>query len=384
MDKVRRVLFHKLSASIDRFPVNAIIGARQVGKSTLAKEITKEFPDSIYLNLERPSHRAKLASPEDYFDQHEGKLICIDEVHVSPDLFSVIRSVVDRSDTKFLILGSASPLIWKQSLESLAGRINYHHLPPFNFEEVHEVSTLRDYHFRGGYPKALLASTDEFAQEWTENYIRTFLERDIRQFGFNIPATSLRRLWTMLAHLNGQQLIYSQLSKALGVSAPTVRSHIDILSNTFLIRILPPFHANIKKRLVKHPKIYLRDTGILHTLLGIPSYEYLYSHPAFGNSWELLVIENIIQAFPKWDAHYYRTAAGSEIDLIVSKGDRRIAFEVKTSSNPKVTRGFWTALEDLEITHAYVLANVRESFPLKKGVQVIGLQDLPALAKDIR
>ncbi len=375
MALIDRSLELRISDSLGLNPVTAIIGARQVGKSTLAKMIVGRDEKSLYLDMEKPSDRAKLTDAEAFFGLHNDKLICIDEIQLIPNLFSVMRSLVDDAEFKgkFLVLGSASPELLRQSAESLAGRISYFELTPFLLSEIKEHHSLRKYHLRGGFPRAILAPSDEISFDWLANFKMTFLERDLRMFGFNLPPERLHRLWTMLAHLNGQQLNYSQISKSMGFDQKTIRNHIDILSKTFMIRLLKPFHTNTKKRLVKSPKIYIRDTGILHALLRISTYEELYSHPIYGSSWETLVIENILQKHKNWEPYYYRTSSGAELDLVLTKANKKIAFEIKASPAPKVSRGFWSAIDDVAPDYSYIIAQVEEPYPYKNDVWVYPL-----------
>ncbi len=378
MEKFTRLISKEIKESLEDFEVTAIIGARQVGKSTLAKQIIETYDDFIYLDLERPTHLQLIASnPEEFLVLNNNKTICLDEIQQAPDLFPIIRSLVDDENyrSKFLILGSASPELLRQSSESLAGRIIYFQLTPLLFTEIHQKINFTQYRLRGGFPRSILAKSNKNAFRWLENFISTFLERDLRTFGIDLPSENLRRLWVMLAHLNGQLLNSSQLGNSLGLSHTTVKRHINILKNTFMVRYLEPYHINVKKRLVKTPKVYLRDVGILHALLGISSFDELYSHPVYGSSWEVVVIENLLANFNDWSPYFYRTSNGNEIDLILTKGKEIVAIEIKASSTPKVSKGFYTALKDVQATQAYIIANVSQSFPLKEGVKVFGLME---------
>ncbi len=376
MKFITRILAEDIERSLVNNQVTAIIGARQVGKSTLAKMLIKQCDSSLYIDLEKPSDRVLLTDAEAFFFLHKEKIICIDEIQLAPNLFAIIRSVVDDDEFegKFLVLGSASPELLRQSSETLAGRIAYFELTPFVWKEINQTASMNSYRLRGGFPKSLLSPTDDAAFEWLENFMLTFLERDLRMFGFNLPPETLHRLWKMLAHINGQMLNLSQLGNSLGVSHTTVRQYIDILQKTFMLRILPPYHLNLKKRLVKTPKIYIRDAGMLHALLGISSFEELFAHPVYGTSWEVVVIENILHKYKKWTHHFYRTAQGSEIDLVLSKAGKTIAIEIKTSPSPKLTKGFWAALADLKPTETYVIAPVKQCFPIEKKVWVYSLE----------
>ncbi len=378
---LHRNLEAELKDSLLDFPAVAVLGPRQCGKSTLAKKIIADLPDSIYLDLENPADLAKLQAPELFFSQHSDKLICLDEVQHLPEIFADLRSVIDarQRNTQFLFLGSASRDLISQSSETLAGRIAYLELTPLLYSEIDQSPhslELNDIWLRGGFPDSLLARNEKASKRWRENFIRTFLERDIPQLGFRIPAPTLKRVWQMCAHNQGQLLNSSQLGSSLGVSHTTFRSYIDLLAETYMLRILPPYMANLKKRLVKSPKVYLRDTGILHSLLAIDTFDELMGHPVLGASWETMAMETIISAFPDWNPYFYRTASGTEIDLILVRGQRKLAFEFKVSAAPKVSKGFWNGLRDLEIERAWIIAPVREPYPIHEKVTVSPLSDV--------
>jgi predicted AAA+ superfamily ATPase len=361
---------------IQNFPAVAILGPRQCGKSTLARNILINYPTAIFLDLENPEDRQKLAAPELFFSGHENRLICLDEIQRIPELFPLLRSVIDRNERngQFLILGSASRDLLRQSSESLAGRIIFVELFPFQLSEL-RMADYWDYWLKGGFPRSYLASDHALSFKWRQSFISTFLERDLRQLGFNIPPESMHRLWTMCANRQGQLVNLSQIGGSLGVSHTTVRTYIDLLKETFMIRVLQPLEANLNKRLVKSPKIYLRDTGILHTLLSIRSKEDLLGHYILGASWESLVIENILNCIPDQTAGFYRTAGGAEIDLVFQSGKRKIAVECKASAVPKPDRGFYQALEDLDISESWVIAPVSIRYPLKENVFVMSLAE---------
>lgn len=366
------------------FPAVAVLGPRQCGKSTLAKEIISTRKDAIYLDLERPTDLAKFQDPELFLALHSNKLICLDEVQRLPDIFAPLRAIIDNQRRKgqFLILGSASRDLIRQSSETLAGRIAYLELTPFLYSEIDKRPpnlSLQQHWMHGGFPDSLLAKSEKASRKWRENFIRTFLERDIPQLGFRIPSATLRRVWQMCAHTQGQLLNSSQLGSALGVSHTTFRSYIDLLAETYMLRVLPPYTANLKKRLVKAPKVYLRDTGILHTLLSIDTFDDLLGHPVFGASWETFAMENTIAAYPDWEPSFYRTAAGTEIDLVLARGNRIIAFEFKASTTPRLTKGFWNGLKDLNVDQAWVIAPVEESYPLSDKVKISPLSEITAL-----
>lgn len=377
-----RTLRPILENRLKNYPVVALLGARQVGKSTLARQIVEKLladDEVCYLDLERISDLNKLHDPEAYFSANSDKLICLDEIQRLPEIFPLLRSLVDVRGTngQFLILGSASRELIRQSSESLAGRVSYLELTPFTFMEIQENDSKKHW-LRGGYPRSYLSASDRQSYQWREDYIRSFLERDIPQLGFNIPANTLGRFWRMLAHVSGQTLNSSKLADSMGVSAHAIRKYIDLLQQTFILRVLLPYEGNLKKRLIKSPKVYIRDTGILHTLLEIEASEDLFANPIYGASFESWVIENVIVALqsqhgPHWRCYFYRTSNGAEIDLILVKGQQRIAVEIKSSTAPKVSRGFWTAIEDIQSTANYVIAPVEAAYPLAKNVRVSNL-----------
>lgn len=348
------------------FPCVALLGARQVGKSTLAKEILKNWQNSIYLDLEDPRDLAKLQQPLTFLEANRDALICVDEVQRFPGLFEIFRSYLDQNNRpgQLLILGSASRDLIKQSSETLAGRISYIEINPLIASEVSDLQRLW---VQGGYPVSY-ANDMEMSFDWRINYIRTFLERDIPALGIRIPAETLRRFWTMLAHLNGSILNASTLAKSMGVSVPTIKNYLDILQGTFVIQQLKPFYCNTKKRLVKSPKIYIRDTGLIHCLLGIESFNDLLGHPALGHSYEAFVIASIVEVYSRYQASFYRSSSGAEIDLVLEKGSQRIAIEIKSSATPSLSQGFFEALKVILPQQAYVIAPVDTPFPIKQNV----------------
>jgi len=366
------------------FPAVAVLGPRQCGKSTLARKIIAGKSNAVYLDLEKPGDLAKLQEPELFFAQHIDKLICLDEVQRLPEIFSPLRAIIDSRNRngQFLFLGSASRDLIRQSSETLAGRIAYLELTPLLYSETkksQETIALQDLWLRGGFPDSLLARTDKASRRWRDNFIRTFLERDIPQLGFRIPAPTLRRVWQMSAHTQGQLLNSSQFGSSLGVSHTTFRSYIDLLAETYMLRILQPYAANLKKRLIKSPKVYLRDTGILHSLLAIDSFADLMGHPNFGASWETLALETVIATFPDWEPFFYRTAAGTKLDLVLVRGNRKMAFEFKASTTPQLTKGFWNGLNDLDIERAWIIAPIDDGYPLRNNVRVIPLSELDGI-----
>lgn len=351
----------------------------------MALEIAESRP-SIYLDLESASDRAKLSDPELYLRGHEDKLVILDEVHRAPEIFRVLRGLIDRGRRKglrtgrFLVLGSASIDLLRQSGESLAGRIGYVHLCPLDVTEIDDREGDRNRLWvRGGFPDSYLAASDADSFAWRRSFIRTYLERDVPQFGPRIPAETLERLWTMLAHNQGALLNASRLASGLAVSSPTVTRYIDLLVDLLLVRRLAPFHANVGKRLVKSPKTFVRDSGLVHALLGIEDFEELAGHPVVGGSWEGFVIESLLASAPeRARSGFYRTAAGAEIDLVLDLGGRdgTWAIEIKRGLAPRPERGFHHALEDLNPARAFVVYGGEERYPLGDRIEAIGVREL--------
>jgi uncharacterized protein len=368
---IKRKLTATITKRLKTNPAVALLGARQVGKSTIAGMVLDHIPNSVYLDLERPADLNKLTDPEAFFNQFKNRLIVLDEIQRIPEIFPILRSVIDRhkKNTQFLILGSASRDLIKQSSESLAGRLSYIEITPFTQPEIPSLDA-RVHWLRGGYPRSLLAEDDETSNQWREDYIRTFLERDIPQLGFRIPANTLGRFWRMLAHSHGQVLNSSKLADSMGVSSHTIRKYIDLLEQTFIVRVLAPYVGNIKKRLLKSPKVYIRDTGILHSLLNIDTMQDLFANPIYGSSFEGFVIENILVQLPRWQASYYRTSNGAEIDLILTKGSRTIVVEIKSSTSPKVSKSFWSSIEHIAPDQAVIIAPVTDEYPIAENVLV--------------
>jgi len=384
---ISRAIYTNVLNSLDSFPVVGILGSRQVGKTTLAKKIQETARrDSVYLDLELPSDVNKLQDAELYLRQHERKLVIIDEIQRIPSLFALLRALVDQNRVpgRFLILGSASPDLIRKASESLAGRIRYHELPPLNLSETAEQPYEKLY-LRGGYPDSYQAKSDETSFIWRESYIRTYLEMDIPQLDIRIPSIQLRRFWTMLAHSHGQLWNASKIAGSLGVSAPTVRRYLDILEATFVVRQLQPYSINIKKRLIKSPKIYIRDSGLAHTLLRIRSFDDLLGHPALGATWEGFVIEQIVSLLPEnSETFFFRTNAGAEIDfLFMDRKNKPVAVEVKYSLSPTLSRGFWNAFEDLSCHRGYVIYPGTETYPLAQDVTALPINRLNEILTDI-
>jgi predicted AAA+ superfamily ATPase len=382
---IERRIMPELVQMLDSTPAVALLGPRQVGKTTLALEVAERRP-SIYLDLESDADRARLAEPELYLGQYEDVLVILDEVHRLPNLFQNLRGLIDRGSRqdrkagRFLLLGSASLDLLRQSGETLAGRIAYLELRPVDGLEVapEELDALWT---RGGFPDSFLASSDHASQRWRQDFIRTYLERDIPQLGPRIPAETLRRFWTMLAHKQSALLNAADFARSLGVDGKTVASYLDLFVDLLLVRRLEPWHANAGKRLVKSPRVYVRDSGIAHTLLGLATLNDVLGHPVAGASWEGFVIETLIAAAPAGTVSaFYRTAAGAEIDLVLTLPGQRIwAIEIKRSMTPKVEKGFHIACGDLAPQRRFVVYPGREAFPLSADTQAIPLQELGRL-----
>lgn len=384
---ISRRILPNIEKALAQFPAVALLGPRQAGKTTLARSVGSSHANSLYLDLERPSDLAKLADPELFLSRHVDQLVVLDEIQRQPDLFPVLRALIDenRRPGRFLLLGSASPQMLRQTSESLAGRISFHELAPFDVSEIKPGHAgLADFWLRGGYPLSWLAESDEASLAWRESFILTHLERDIPAFGIRIPGPTLHRFWRMLAHLHGQLWNASRLASGFGVSAPTVQHYLEILEATYMVRRLPPLHVNSGKRLVKSPKIYLRDSGLLHALLGIRSLDELAGHPVVGPSWEGWVLEQIAQLLsPQWRLSFYRTATGAEMDVVAERGERRIGFEIKLSSAPSLSKGFWSAMKDLQLEQAYVVAPVETGYPIAEKVEVLPANELAQLCASL-
>nr|CAA6803357.1 MAG: Mlr9349 protein [uncultured Thiotrichaceae bacterium] len=382
---IRRKIHTVVQDALNRQAAVALIGPRQIGKTTLAMDLAADRP-SIYLDLESATDRNKLTDPELFLNQQEDKLVILDEIHRAPELFQSLRGLIDQGRRKgkrtgrFLILGSAAIDLLRQSSESLAGRIEYVDMGPLNLQETGEKpETLNALWLRGGFPDSYLANTDEDSLRLRINFIRTYLERDIPQFGFRIPTETVERLWTMLAHQQGGLLNAAQLAAGLGISSPSVSHYIGLLTDLLLVRRLLPYHSNTGKRLVKSPRVYIRDSGLLHALLGIRDLDTLAGHPVVGSSWEGFIIENLITAAPeRTQAHFYRTASGAEMDLVLDLGNNqgRWAIEIKRSLAPTLSKGFHHARADLEPQKTFVVYAGEDSYPLAEGVEVISPKGL--------
>ncbi len=364
-----------------------LLGPRQSGKTTLALGLGETMP-SLYLDLEQPADRAKLADPQLFLGGLEDRLVILDEVQNVPELFAILRGLIDqgrrrgRDAGRFLLLGSASVDLLRQTSESLAGRAVYRELAPLDVLEIEPAAIARDeLWLRGGFPRSLIAPSARKSFERRRSFIRTYLERDIPAFSPRAPAETLRRLWTMLAHNQGQPLNASRLASSLGVSSPAVSRTIDLLVDLLLVRRLAPFHANLGKRLVKSPKVYIRDSGVLHALLDVVTRDALFGHPVIGPSWEGFVIETLCNLAGPWThSFYYRTSAGAEIDLVLERpGGEKWAIEVKHGLVPKLERGFHLACEDLKPARRYVVTSGEGRYPMSGGVEAIGLAELAGM-----
>ncbi|MGC9224612.1 MAG: ATP-binding protein [Terracidiphilus sp.] len=372
----------KLNTLLQHNPAVALLGPRQSGKTTLALEIAKQRK-SVYLDLEDESDRVKLSDPGQYLRDHEDQLVILDEVHRAPEIFQPLRGIIDRgrrsgkANGRFLLLGSAAMDLLRQSGETLAGRVSYLELGPFDVLET-GAAAIDALWVRGGFPRSFLAPSEDVSLQWRRDFIRTYLERDIPQFGVRIPAETLRRFWTMLAHNQAQILNAASLARGLAVDGKTVAGYLDLLVDLLVVRRLPAWHKNIGKRLVKSPKVYVRDTGIAHALLGIRDKEALLGHPVVGQTWESFVIETLIATSPDGsEVHYYRTSNGTEVDLLLTLPNGELwAIEVKRSSAPKIERGFYSACADLKPHKRFVVYSGIERFPLDKMTDAISVVEL--------
>lgn len=374
---LERFYQNQLLRALERSPSVAVLGPRQCGKSTFVRHLIKNR-NAVYLDLQLPSDRNKLNEPEIFFTNFRDRLVCLDEIQTQPELFSILRSEIDqdRRPGRFIFLGSASRDLIKQTKESLAGRIAFVEMTPFLWCEISGRYPLNDYLTKGGFPESLNLqnATDSF--DWRRDFISTFLERDIPNLGYYIPSSIMQRLWQMLAHYHGQVINYSKLSGSIDISIITLKKYISILEQTYMIRVLQPYHSNLKKRIVKSPKIYIRDTGILHGLLSIMDFEALLGHHVIGASWEGLVIENLSQIFYRWEPYYIRTSNGAELDLLLTQGNKKIFVECKFSKAPKISKGFISLQEEIKPDASYLVAPVDQGYDLDHNTKVRNLSEM--------
>jgi predicted AAA+ superfamily ATPase len=378
----RLQLLARLHTGLRASPAVALLGPRQCGKTTLARQLAGTSK-STYFDLENPVDLARLSEPMTALESLRG-LIVIDEVQRHPDLFPILRVLLDRKPirARFLILGSASPELLRQSSETLAGRIAIVEMTGFTLEEINRPDLnrpdLNRLWLRGGFPRSFLARTEAASTAWREDFIRTFLERDLAQLGVQVPSGTMRRFWTMTAHYSGGIWNSSEIGRSLGEAHTTVKRHLDALSGALVVRVLEPWYANIGKRLVKSPKVYIRDSGLLHTLLGINDHRQLDGHPVVGGSWEGFIIEQLLAHVPKAKAYYWRTQAGAELDLLLILNGRRIGIEVKRADAPKMTPSIGSALEDLELHRLLVVYPGSVRYALRPKVEVMSLSQCVA------
>jgi uncharacterized protein len=363
----------RLSAN---FPAVAIVGPRQVGKTSLAKHLASLWVEpSVYLDLENPADLNKLSDPALFLEPLRHQTVILDEVQRVPALFPILRGLIDRHRTpkRFILLGSASPELIRDASESLAGRIAYYELSPLSYTEVAHLTDYRTHWLRGGFPESLFAPDEHSSAEWRDYFIQTYLERDLPQLGLSVNPLLTRRLWTMLAHWNGNLLNFDALGNSLGITGPTVRRYLDFFESSYLVRRIQPWYLNIPKRLVKSPKVYIRDTGILHALLAIGTFEQLQGHPVVGASWEAYIVQEIAAMLPpRHELCFYRTQDGTEADLVIVKaGVPDILVEIKYSSAPALTKSMHIAAADLQTRRHVIVAPVAESYPLRDGFEVL-------------
>lgn len=386
---INRQIAIRLLEDLAYFPVVGLIGPRQVGKTTLAKVIGNELVKPVvYLDLELDSDQRRLADAETFLNQYIDHCVILDEVQRMPHLFPLLRALIDqqREPARFLLLGSASPDLVRDSSESLAGRISYIELMPFSWPEVQAQSTIQDHWLKGGFPDAFLAPRLPLTFRWLTNFLQTYIERDLRLLGYELSGRVLNDLMQMLAHINGNVLNVSDLSRSLGVSQPTVNRYLDLLTGSFVIHRLTPYSVNVGKRMVKAPKLYIRDSGVLHQLSQATTYDALLGNPIVGASWEGYVIEQIRRVVgTEWLFYYYRTHAGAEIDLLLlTPSGQKVAIEIKLSNAPTVSKGFYSSLDDIKPDYAFVIIPTAESYPKANNIWVCNLTDfllnrLPAI-----
>lgn len=377
MVKDRQIL-PLLQEYLSIFPAVGLLGPRQVGKTTLVKNL-KLDRDSIYLDLEKASDRAKLVDAELFLKGNVDKTVILDEIQLMPELFSALRSLIDeqREPGRFILLGSASPDLIRKSADSLAGRIGYLELTPFFLGEEVETEEMEKLWIRGGFPLSFLAKTERESQLWRQNFIKTYLERDLAQIGLSTDPRLVERFWKMLANAQGGIWNGESFARALGITRPTVNRFLEYLEGSFMVRVLPPFYQNIKKRLIKSPKVFIRDTGLLHSLTGVDSMDSLKNQVSIGASWEGFVIEQIAATFGKeYEYYFYRTHQGAECDLLLVKnGAVKKAIEIKNTLSPKLTKGLQISMEDTVAEEGFVICRIEEGYPLSEKVRAAGLRE---------
>lgn len=377
---IQRIVQNELIELIDQFPVVGIIGPRQVGKTTLAKHLINNInKECLYLDLELPEDQSKLYEPQLFLEQHFDKCVILDEIQQIPQLFPVLRGLIDKLKIagRYVILGSASPDLLKQSSETLAGRIAYKELSPLNYTEISHNLNINQHWFKGGFPQAFLSQDEGFYRNWMKNFIQTYLERDLPLLGLPASPPLVRKLWTMLAHFHGGIWNASNFAKSLGITIPTVNRYLEFLESAFIINRLQPFYLNLKKRLVKSPKIYIRDSGILHYIIGIMNIHDLQGNVIIGNSWEGYVVEQIRQILPnEINLFYYRTHNGSESDLVLVRGNKPLScIEIKYTAAPKISKGFQISIEDLKTDKNFIITPKSDTYPIRKNIMVSNLHD---------
>jgi uncharacterized protein len=382
---ISRIVYDQVEKFMKIFPVVSILGPRQCGKTTLAQQVSKAIDNFIYIDLENPADRMRINDLSLFFNLNSDSTICIDEAQIMPEIFPELRGIVDRyrRNGQIILLGSASRELINKSSESLAGRIGYIELTPFRFEEISdkEDTTLFKHWLLGGFPLSYLAESIDFSEIWRKQYLQSYLERDFQYSGNTVPLLTIQRYLQMLANNQGQLFNSNRLGDSLGISYHTVRNYADFFEKSFITRTLQPFIPNLSKRITKSPKIYIRDSGILHSLLNIRDMNQLLGHPVYGFSWEGYVIENIINSADGWQPWFYRTATGNEIDLVLTRGEKMIAFECKGTLTPEITKGTYTALADLNNCELFIVAPVKQLYFFKKNIQVGNLSDALSYVK---
>ncbi len=367
----------EIKEALLQFPIVAIIGPRQCGKTTLAKQIISNNSDAIYLDLELPSDKLKLTNPESYFSFNKAKLICIDEIQTIPNLFPILRAVIDkeRKPGKFLILGSASPDLLRQGSETLAGRISFIELSPFLFNEIKTSIDIHQYWLKGGFPESILANSTKLAFNWLSEFTKTFLERDLRLLTGSYDLNQMQQLWRVCATMHGSQINYNTISKSVGISHTSARNYLEKLEGSFMVRLLRPYYKNYNKRLTKSPKIYINDSGILHSLLNINSNDSLFGNYIRGTSWEGLAINDIINNLKDWQPYYLRTSNGNEVDLIMERGEELLFFEFKVNDAPKPNKGLYILMEEYKPLKTWIITPMSDTYPLSEKITISNIYD---------